>query len=210
MAHWKNPVREKAPEGACLWEKAPEGAHAWEKAPEGARLQEKAPEGAQNQNLKIILNSEGIAYTLENSPPVEAPTGCSPEELQTYKDWCDQDLRSKFYMQASMNDELQRCFEGAKHAVDIHFHLKELFGEQKCPIIHASVKELITLRLQDGDSVHEHGARMIGLVEKLVDMDLVLPVELTIDVLLLSLPSSFDFFVVNFNMNKIEPTFEEL
>ncbi|XP_073279523.1 uncharacterized protein [Primulina huaijiensis] len=51
---------------------------------------------------------------------------------------------------------------------------------------------------------------MIGLVDKLVGMDLSLPSELTTDVLLLSLPSSFDPFVVNFNMNKMEPTLEEL
>ncbi|XP_073135718.1 uncharacterized protein [Henckelia pumila] len=113
-------------------------------------------------------------------------------------------------MQTSINDELQRRFEGAKHAADIHLYLKELFGEQTRPLRHATVKELITLRMRDGASVHEHGVRMIGLVEKLVGMDLVLSAELTTDVLLLSLPSSFDSFVVNFNMNKMEPTLEEL
>ncbi|XP_073294918.1 uncharacterized protein [Primulina huaijiensis] len=64
--------------------------------------------------------------------------------------------------------------------------------------------------MRDGASVHEHGLKMIGLVDKLVGMDLILPSELTTDVLLLSLPSSFDPFVVNFNMNKLEPTLEEL
>ncbi|XP_073121803.1 uncharacterized protein [Henckelia pumila] len=64
--------------------------------------------------------------------------------------------------------------------------------------------------MRDRASVHENGVRIIGLVEKLVVMDLVLPVELTTDMLLLLLPSSFDYFVVNFNMNKMEPTLEEL
>ncbi|XP_073137320.1 uncharacterized protein [Henckelia pumila] len=101
-----------------------------------------------------------------------------------------------------MNDELQRYFEDAKNAADIHLHLKELFGEQTRPLRHATVKELISLRMRDGASVHEHGVRMIGLVQKLVGMDLVLPAKLTTDVFLLSLQSSFDPFVVNFNMNK--------
>ncbi|XP_073154214.1 uncharacterized protein [Henckelia pumila] len=113
-------------------------------------------------------------------------------------------------MQAFMNDELQRRFEGVKHATDIHLHLKELIDEQTRPLRHATVKELITFRMRYGVSVHEHGVRMIGLVEKLVGMDLVLPTELTMDVLLLSLPISFDSFVVNFNMNNMEPTLEEL
>ncbi|XP_073137199.1 uncharacterized protein [Henckelia pumila] len=111
---------------------------------------------------------------------------------------------------ASMNEELQRRFEGAKNAADIHLHLKELFDEQTRPLRHATIKELITLRMRDGASVHEHEVRMIGLVDKLVGMDLVLPAELTTDVLLLSLSSSFDSFVVNFNMNKMEPSLEEL
>ncbi|XP_073036755.1 uncharacterized protein [Primulina eburnea] len=68
----------------------------------------------------------------------------------------------------------------------------------------------MTTRLRDGASVHEHGVRMIGLIEKLVGLDLVIPSELSTDILLLSLPSSFDGFVVNFNMNKLEATLEEL
>ncbi|XP_073019147.1 uncharacterized protein [Primulina eburnea] len=51
---------------------------------------------------------------------------------------------------------------------------------------------------------------MIGLIEKLVGLDVVIPGELATDILLLSLPSSFDGFVVNFNMNKLEATLEEL
>ncbi|XP_075524533.1 uncharacterized protein LOC142556931 [Primulina tabacum] len=80
----------------------------------------------------------------------------------------------------------------------------------KWPLRHATVKEMIILCMRDGDSVHEHGLKMIGLVDKLVCMDLMLPSELTTDVFLLSLPSSFDPFVVNFIMNKLEPTLEEL
>ncbi|XP_073139131.1 uncharacterized protein [Henckelia pumila] len=41
-------------------------------------------------------------------------------------------------------------------------------------------------------------------------MDLVLPAELTTDLLHLSLTSSFDSFVVNFNMNKMESSLEDL
>ncbi|XP_075515492.1 uncharacterized protein LOC142550142 [Primulina tabacum] len=40
--------------------------------------------------------------------------------------------------------------------------------------------------------------------------DLVITDELSTNILLLSLPSSFDGFVVNFNMNKLEANLEEL
>ncbi|KZV46233.1 hypothetical protein F511_08676 [Dorcoceras hygrometricum] len=44
----------------------------------------------------------------------------------------------------------------------------------------------------------------------LAGLDITLPHELSVDVLLLSLPAAFDPFVVNFNMNKLAATLEEV
>ncbi|XP_073037443.1 uncharacterized protein [Primulina eburnea] len=95
-------------------------------------------------------------------------------------------------------------------AADIHLHLKEIYGVQTHLERHATVKELMTTRLRDVTSVHEHGVKMIGFVGKLMGLDVVIPSELSTDILLLALPSSFNGFVVNFNMNKLEATLEEL
>ncbi|XP_073121615.1 uncharacterized protein [Henckelia pumila] len=92
------------------------------------------------RNLKIVLNSERFTYTLDKSSPDEAPTGCSFDELQTYKDWYDHDLKAKCYMLASMSDKLQRRFEDAKNTADIHLHIKELFGDQTRPLRHGHCK----------------------------------------------------------------------
>ncbi|XP_075482877.1 uncharacterized protein LOC142523116 [Primulina tabacum] len=162
------------------------------------------------RNLKIFLNSEKIAYVLTKSPPKTAKPNATMEELAELDKWWDHDLQAKSYMLASMSNELQRRFEEAVNAADIYGHLQELYGEQKRPLRHATVKELMTSRLREGASVHEHGVRMIGLIEKLVCLDLVFPNELSTDILLLSLPLSFDGFVVNFNMNKLEASLEEL
>ncbi|XP_075486428.1 uncharacterized protein LOC142526038 [Primulina tabacum] len=113
-------------------------------------------------------------------------------------------------MLASMLNDLQTCFEEAVNAADIYGHLQELYGEQTRPLRHAIVKEFMTSRPQEGASVHEHGVRMVGLIEKLVGLDLVIPNELSTDILLLSLSSLFDGFVVNFNMNKLEDSLKEL
>ncbi|XP_042423452.1 uncharacterized protein LOC122011082 [Zingiber officinale] len=109
-----------------------------------------------------------------------------------------------------MSNELQRWFEESVDAKDIHIHLQELYGAQTHSVRHATVKELMTTRMRDGASVHKHGVKMIGLIENLVNHDLVIPHELSTYVILLSLPSSFDNFMVNFNMNKLEATLEEL
>ncbi|KAG6507371.1 hypothetical protein ZIOFF_032713 [Zingiber officinale] len=68
----------------------------------------------------------------------------------------------------------------------------------------------MTAHMQDEASVHEHRVKMFGLIEKLLSLDLVIPHELSTDIILLSFPSSFDNFVVNFNMNKLEAILEEL
>ncbi|XP_073019755.1 uncharacterized protein [Primulina eburnea] len=101
-------------------------------------------------------------------------------------------------------------FEEAANAADIHLHLKKLYGVQTRSERHATVKELMTTRMRDGTSIHEHGVRMIGLIVKLVGLDVIIPGELATDIILLSLPPSFDGFVVNFNMNKLEAGLEEL
>ncbi|XP_042472435.1 uncharacterized protein LOC122055112 [Zingiber officinale] len=132
---------------------------------------------------KIMGVSEKIAYTLDKTPPKEAPVNATPDELAKLKKWSDHNLQAICYMIASMSNELQR---------------------------HAIVKELMMASMRDGASVHDHGVKMIELIEKLLNLDLVIPHELSTDIILLSLPSSFDNFVVSFNMSKLEATFEEL
>ncbi|XP_042396440.1 uncharacterized protein LOC121986540 [Zingiber officinale] len=162
------------------------------------------------RNLKIVLASEKIAYTLDKTPPKEAPINATHDELEKLKKWSDHNLQARCYMLASMSNELQRRFEETVDAKDIHIHLQELYGAQTHSVKHATVKELMMDRMRDGASVHEHGVKMIGLIEKLLSLDLVIPHELSTDIILLSLPSPFDNFVVNFNMNKLEAILEEL
>ncbi|KZV52376.1 hypothetical protein F511_32599 [Dorcoceras hygrometricum] len=70
-----------------------------------------------------------LLYTIEKSPPKEAPADVSPEELTTLNKWWDDELKSRCYMMASMFNEMQRRFEKTVYAADIHLHLKELYGE---------------------------------------------------------------------------------
>ncbi|KAG6522939.1 hypothetical protein ZIOFF_020096 [Zingiber officinale] len=156
------------------------------------------------RNLKIILASEKIAYTLNKAPRKEAPVNTTPDELEKLEKGSDHNLQARCYMLVSMPNELRRWFEETVDAKDIRIHLQEMYGTQTRSVRHATVEELMTTRMRDGASIHEHGVKMIRRIEKLVNLDLVIPHELSTDIILLSLPSSFDNFVVNFNMNKLE------
>ncbi|PIN24026.1 hypothetical protein CDL12_03246 [Handroanthus impetiginosus] len=62
----------------------------------------------------------------------------------------------------------------------------------------------------EGSSVHEHGLKMIGLIEKLAFLDAIMDNDLCIDLILQSLLILFNQFIMNFNMSKLEVTINEL
>ncbi|KAL0416541.1 UNVERIFIED_CONTAM: Retrovirus-related Pol polyprotein from transposon TNT 1-94 [Sesamum latifolium] len=64
--------------------------------------------------------------------------------------------------------------------------------------------------MTEGSSVREHGIKMLSLVEKLEDLQAGLDNNTYINVILQSLPPSYDPFVVNYNMNGLENSINEL
>lgn len=62
--------------------------------------------------------------------------------------------------------------------------------------------ELMSLKLNKGTLVHEHCLRMMLLLEKLTYLDVILPIDLCLDIILLSLPTA--------NVNMLSPLLEEL
>ncbi|KAL0458348.1 UNVERIFIED_CONTAM: hypothetical protein Slati_0462000 [Sesamum latifolium] len=64
--------------------------------------------------------------------------------------------------------------------------------------------------MTEGSSVQEHGVKMLSLVEKLEDLKAELNNDTYIDVIFQSLPPSYDPFIVNFNMNGLEKSINEL
>ncbi|KAL0367132.1 UNVERIFIED_CONTAM: hypothetical protein Sradi_3603300 [Sesamum radiatum] len=65
-------------------------------------------------------------------------------------------------------------------------------------------------KMTEGSSVQSHGVTMLSLVEKLEDLKAGLNNDTYIDVILQSLPPSYDPFIVNYNMNGLEKSIHEL
>ncbi|XP_042444016.1 uncharacterized protein LOC122029132 [Zingiber officinale] len=80
------------------------------------------------RNLKIVLVSKKITYTLDKASPKEAPVNATPDEMEKLEKWSDHNLQARCYMLASMSNELQRRFEETVEAKDIHIRLQELYG----------------------------------------------------------------------------------
>ncbi|KAL0448510.1 UNVERIFIED_CONTAM: hypothetical protein Slati_1407400 [Sesamum latifolium] len=64
--------------------------------------------------------------------------------------------------------------------------------------------------MAEGSSMQSHGVKMLSLVEKLEDLKVGLENDTYIDVILQSLPPSYDPFIVNYNMNRLEKCIREL
>ncbi|KAL0302705.1 UNVERIFIED_CONTAM: hypothetical protein Scaly_3024100 [Sesamum calycinum] len=65
-------------------------------------------------------------------------------------------------------------------------------------------------KMIEGSFVQEHRVKMVSLMEKLKDLKPDLEKETYIDVILQSLPPSFDSFIVNYNMNRLDKDIHEL
>ncbi|KAL0285699.1 UNVERIFIED_CONTAM: hypothetical protein Scaly_2811200 [Sesamum calycinum] len=64
--------------------------------------------------------------------------------------------------------------------------------------------------MAEGSSVQSHGVKMLSLVEKLEDLKVGVDNDTYIDVILQSLPPSYDPFIINYNMNGLEKSIHEL
>ncbi|KAL0305085.1 UNVERIFIED_CONTAM: hypothetical protein Sangu_3051600 [Sesamum angustifolium] len=89
--------------------------------------------------------------------------------------------------------------------------MKELYAVSDQHIRYAVTKAFFGTRMIEGSSVREHGVMMLSLMEKLKDLQTNFDKEETyVDVILQSLPPSFDQFIINYNMNVLEKNLHEL
>ncbi|XP_061339401.1 uncharacterized protein LOC133286072, partial [Gastrolobium bilobum] len=95
-------------------------------------------------------------------------------------------------------------------APSIILHLQELYDKQGRAEHFETSKELFGCKMAEGMAVGPHILKMIGLIEKLPSLGFIMDHELSVDLVLQSLPSSYNGFVVNYHMNKVETTLPEL
>ena len=136
------------------------------------------------RNLKIVLQSEKRAYVLDTAPPLVPPEDITSEDYAGYLRHVDDNLQARCYMLASMSNELQRQNEDQDTAYGILIHLQELYGERTRQTRYQISKELFRCRMTEGSSVHDHGLKMIALIERLASLGVVMENELYTDLLL--------------------------
>ncbi|KAL0394816.1 UNVERIFIED_CONTAM: hypothetical protein Slati_4447800 [Sesamum latifolium] len=88
--------------------------------------------------------------------------------------------------------------------------MKEVYTVSDRHIRYAATKAFFGTKMAEGSSIQSHGVKMLSLVEKLENLKAGLDNDTYIDVILQSLPPSYDPFIINYNMNGLEKIIHEL
>ena len=110
---------------------------------------------------------------------------------------------------ASMLNELQCQHEDMKIARTMLTHLK-LYGEQNRSACYEVSKKLFNAKMRKGQSIHGHCLIMIKDLEELEKLGMTMHKELQTDLILQSFPDSYEKFIVNYHINKIDCTLAKL
>ncbi|KAL0345756.1 UNVERIFIED_CONTAM: Transposon Ty2-B Gag-Pol polyprotein [Sesamum radiatum] len=162
------------------------------------------------RNLRIVLDFENQGYVLDKPLPVILPEGSSPEERLTFEKWHEDNRKVRSIILASMTNEIQKQYDRLEDVPSIMLRMKDVYAVPDRHIRYAATKAFFGTKMTEGSSVQSHGVKMLSLVEKLEDLKAGLDNDTYIDVILQSLPPSYDPFIVNYNMNGLEKSIHEL
>ncbi|KAL0391214.1 UNVERIFIED_CONTAM: Retrovirus-related Pol polyprotein from transposon TNT 1-94 [Sesamum calycinum] len=104
----------------------------------------------------------------------------------------------------------EKQFDRLDDVASILQRIKEVYAIQDRHTRYVAIKEFFRAKRTKGSSVQVHGVNMLSLMEKVEDLKARLENDTYIDVILQSLPPSYDPFIVNFNMNGLEKSINEL
>ncbi|KAG6416770.1 hypothetical protein SASPL_124208 [Salvia splendens] len=157
-------------------------------------------------------NDDMVEYVLDKPIgviPYKESLEFATFDVEAHQKHIDNASDAQCIMLSSMSLELQRQHE---HMLPYEMlkHLKSLYASQAQTMEYEILRDLFNCKLHDGSKVSEHVLKMIGLIERLASIGTVLPANVSTNLILQSLPSSFENFIVNFNMNNTKVGLPEL
>ncbi|KAL0386474.1 UNVERIFIED_CONTAM: hypothetical protein Slati_4556400 [Sesamum latifolium] len=142
------------------------------------------------QNLRIVLDFENQGYVLYKPLPT-ALEGSLREERVTLKKWLEDNRKVRSIIFVSMTNDIQKQYDRLDDIPSTMLHMKEVYAVRDRHIRYATTK---ASKMAEGSSVHSREIKMLSLMEKLEDLKAGLNNDTYIDVILQSLPPSYDPF----------------
>ncbi|KAL0386042.1 UNVERIFIED_CONTAM: hypothetical protein Sradi_2998500 [Sesamum radiatum] len=109
-----------------------------------------------------------------------------------------------------MTNAIQKQYDRLDDVSSIMHRMKEVYAVRDQHITYTTTKAFFGTKMAEGSSVQSHGVKMLFIVKKLEDLKAGLENDTYIDVILQSLPPSYDPYIVNYNMNGLEKSIHEL
>ncbi|KAL0307350.1 UNVERIFIED_CONTAM: hypothetical protein Sradi_6152300 [Sesamum radiatum] len=142
--------------------------------------------------------------------PQTLPVGSSFEERETFERWQADYRKVRSIILVSISNDVQKQYDRLDDVTSILQRMKEVYAIPDRHTRYVATKELFRSKMTEGSSVQDHRIKMLSLVKKVEDLKAELDNDTYIDVILQSLPLSYDPFIVNFNMNGLEKSINEL
>ncbi|WKA07785.1 hypothetical protein VitviT2T_025563, partial [Vitis vinifera] len=95
-------------------------------------------------------------------------------------------------------------------AYDIFKNLKEMFGDQTSAARQNALREILTSKMEEGTQVRTHVLKMMSLLNDMKVLGAEVDKATQIEMVLNTLPPSFQQFRLNYNMNKMDFTLSKL
>ncbi|KAL0386219.1 UNVERIFIED_CONTAM: Retrovirus-related Pol polyprotein from transposon RE2 [Sesamum radiatum] len=157
--------------------------------------------------LGISWDENGLC--LGQATPTALPEGSSLEERLTFEKWHEDNRKVRSIILISMTNEIQKQYDRLEDVPSIMLCMKDVYAVPDRHIRYAATKTFFGIKMTEGSSMHNHGVKMLSLLEKLEYLKAGLNNDTYIDVILQSLPPSCDPFIVNYNMNGLEKSIHE-
>ena len=161
------------------------------------------------RNLRIVLRMEGKIRAIEEPLPAEPTSRSTQVARDEFFKRRTESNEVACLMLATMAPELQKGLE-TLGAFDMLVQLRDMFQVQAKQERFDTVKALVCCKMAAGSSVSVHVLKMKGYIDQLERLGFPISQELATDFILNSLTSSFDSFVLNYNMNNMEKSIMEL
>ncbi|KAL0298212.1 UNVERIFIED_CONTAM: hypothetical protein Sangu_3154300 [Sesamum angustifolium] len=142
--------------------------------------------------------------------PQTLPDGPSPEERETFERWHADHCTVRNIILVSMSNDVQKQYDRLDDVASILQRMKEIYAIPNRHTRYVTTKEFFRAKMTERSSVQEHEVKMLSLMEKLKYLKVGLDNDTYIDGILQLLPPSYNPFIVNFNMNGLEKSINEL
>ncbi|KAL6513520.1 hypothetical protein OROGR_021006 [Orobanche gracilis] len=142
--------------------------------------------------------------------PLDPEADATPEELAEYRKWKKSDEMARCYVLASLTNVLQHQHQTMGTAAEMMKNLTEMFGHQNRAARQNAMRVLMTTQMSEGTPVRNHVLKMMSHLNELSILGATIDAESQVDIILGSLPRSFEQFRLNYNMNLRTYTLAEL